>query len=237
MIAETETTTGIETEIDGEGMKAHVIERTVASMKEKKRAGGEMTIAKKTACPKVRSCRDISTEFTGNMTSTNFVFQRLARRGDHRLSATPPRSPLGKVGRANHDSHSPLPTRTRYSNKGPGKLPVRDDAYDDDSSQKSGSARYREPRDSVEEDEERGRKPTSEKGGGEEAMDEDDDIAVEDDAMSAMQAMMGFGGFGTTKGQKVPGNNSGAVYKAKKTEYRQYMNRIGGFNRPLSPGR
>jgi U4/U6.U5 tri-snRNP-associated protein 3 len=68
-------------------------------------------------------------------------------------------------------------------------------------------------------------------------MDVDDNLEVEDNEMSAMQAMMGFGGFGTTKGQKVAGNNAGAVYKAKKTEYRQYMNRIGGFNRPLSPGR
>lgn len=52
-----------------------------------------------------------------------------------------------------------------------------------------------------------------------------------------MAAMMGFGGFGTTKGKKVTGNNLGAVRKEKKTEYRQYMNRVGGFNRPLSPGR
>jgi U4/U6.U5 tri-snRNP-associated protein 3 len=58
-----------------------------------------------------------------------------------------------------------------------------------------------------------------------------------DDDMAAMQAMMGFGGFGTTKNKKVAGNNAGAVRKEKKTEYRQYMNRQGGFNRPLSPGR
>jgi U4/U6.U5 tri-snRNP-associated protein 3 len=68
-------------------------------------------------------------------------------------------------------------------------------------------------------------------------MDEDEDLVVEDDEMSAMQSVMGFGGFGSTKGQKVAGNNAGAIYKAKKTEYRQYMNRVGGFNRPLSPGR
>lgn len=72
-------------------------------------------------------------------------------------------------------------------------------------------------------------------------MDEDnddgDDVVVEDDGLSAMQAMMGFGGFGTTKGAHVPGNNAGAVRKEKKTEYRQYMNRVGGFNRPLSPTR
>lgn len=58
-----------------------------------------------------------------------------------------------------------------------------------------------------------------------------------DDDMTNMQAMMGFGGFGTTKGKKVVGNSAGAVRKEKKMEYRQYMNRQGGFNRPLSPGR
>ncbi|KAG6305412.1 hypothetical protein E4U45_000307 [Claviceps purpurea] len=59
----------------------------------------------------------------------------------------------------------------------------------------------------------------------------------EDDDQAAMQALMGFGGFGTTKGKKVRGNNAGSVYREKKVEYRQYMNRQGGFNRPLSPGR
>lgn len=72
----------------------------------------------------------------------------------------------------------------------------------------------------------------------EEDGDEEDDVEVEvDDDTAAMQAMMGFGGFGTTKGQKIAGNNVGGVRKEKKTEYRQYMNRQGGFNRPLSPGR
>ncbi|KAK3326254.1 hypothetical protein B0H66DRAFT_550492 [Apodospora peruviana] len=72
-----------------------------------------------------------------------------------------------------------------------------------------------------------------------EPMDEDevDDIVVEDDGLEAMQAMMGFGGFDSTKGKKIQGNNVGAVRKEKKTEYRQYMNRVGGFNRPLSPSR
>ncbi|KAM0239177.1 hypothetical protein ACHAPO_003148 [Fusarium lateritium] len=66
---------------------------------------------------------------------------------------------------------------------------------------------------------------------------EDEPMVAEDDDMAAMQAMMGFGGFGTTKNQKVSGNNAGGVRKEKKTEYRQYMNRNGGFNRPLSPSR
>jgi U4/U6.U5 tri-snRNP-associated protein 3 len=68
-------------------------------------------------------------------------------------------------------------------------------------------------------------------------MEEDEEeIEVEDDGMDAMQAMMGFGGFGSTKDTKIKGNNVGIVRKEKKTEYRQYMNRVGGFNRPLSPG-
>lgn len=67
--------------------------------------------------------------------------------------------------------------------------------------------------------------------------EEDVEIVIEDDGMAAMQAMMGFGGFSTTQNKKVPGNDISAVRKEKKTEYRQYMNRVGGFNRPLSPTR
>jgi U4/U6.U5 tri-snRNP-associated protein 3 len=65
--------------------------------------------------------------------------------------------------------------------------------------------------------------------------DGEDGVVVEeeDPALAAMKAAMGFGGFGTTKQKKIAGNNVGAVRKEKKTEYRQYMNRVGGFNRPL----
>jgi len=52
-----------------------------------------------------------------------------------------------------------------------------------------------------------------------------------------MKALLGFGGFDTTKGKQVDDNvkgaASGAVRKDTKREYRQYMNRRGGFNRPL----
>ncbi|KAI1111967.1 hypothetical protein F5Y14DRAFT_453560 [Nemania sp. NC0429] len=161
-----------------------------------------------------------------------------ARRGDQERSASPARSPLGKVRRAAHDPHSPLPTRSKNMGKGSGHSSVRGDAEDDDASRNSSSVKNADTRGSQGGDEERrGRRPTREEDGEVDAMDEDDDVAVEDDEMGAMQAMMGFGGFGSTKGQKVAGNNAGGVYKAKKTEYRQYMNRIGGFNRPLSPGR
>jgi U4/U6.U5 tri-snRNP-associated protein 3 len=52
-----------------------------------------------------------------------------------------------------------------------------------------------------------------------------------------MQLLMGFGGFGSTKGQKVADNYGsaaqGAAGKNKARRYRQYMNRKNGFNRPL----
>lgn len=62
---------------------------------------------------------------------------------------------------------------------------------------------------------------------------------VEDeDSDTEMQRIMGFKDFRTTKNTKVPGNDKNyGVNKMKKTEYRQYMNRVGGFNRPLSPSR
>ncbi|EMR10446.1 hypothetical protein PNEG_01160 [Pneumocystis murina B123] len=57
-----------------------------------------------------------------------------------------------------------------------------------------------------------------------------DDI---DNETSQMEAILGFSGFKTTHQQKVEGNDVGIVYKVKPTKYRQYMNRRGGFNRPL----
>nr|XP_039270941.1 U4/U6.U5 small nuclear ribonucleoprotein 27 kDa protein-like [Styela clava] len=48
-----------------------------------------------------------------------------------------------------------------------------------------------------------------------------------------MQQIMGFQGFDTTKNKKVEGNNVYAINKKVERKYRQYMNRKGGFNRPL----
>lgn len=44
---------------------------------------------------------------------------------------------------------------------------------------------------------------------------------------------MGFCNFDTTKGKKVDNNDAGVVHVILKRKYRQYMNRKGGFNRPL----
>ncbi|KAL9615962.1 MAG: hypothetical protein Q9160_009106 [Pyrenula sp. 1 TL-2023] len=62
--------------------------------------------------------------------------------------------------------------------------------------------------------------------------EEDED---EDDAL--LRRMIGFTSFKSTQNTKVPGNDVYGVRKEKKTNYRQYMNRVGGFNRPLSPSR
>ncbi|XP_040270357.1 U4/U6.U5 small nuclear ribonucleoprotein 27 kDa protein [Bufo bufo] len=49
-----------------------------------------------------------------------------------------------------------------------------------------------------------------------------------------MMKMMGFSSFDTTKGKKVDGSvNAYAINVSQKRKYRQYMNRKGGFNRPL----
>ncbi|KIK59822.1 hypothetical protein GYMLUDRAFT_660632 [Collybiopsis luxurians FD-317 M1] len=54
-----------------------------------------------------------------------------------------------------------------------------------------------------------------------------------EDDEAAMMATMGMTGFGTTKGKHVEGNQEGTVNIKKTRTWRQYMNRRGGFNRPL----
>nr|XP_042121751.1 U4/U6.U5 small nuclear ribonucleoprotein 27 kDa protein-like [Peromyscus maniculatus bairdii] len=49
-----------------------------------------------------------------------------------------------------------------------------------------------------------------------------------------MMKLMGFASFDSTKGKKVAGSvNAYAINVSQKRKYRQYMNRKGGFNRPL----
>ncbi|XP_030000130.1 U4/U6.U5 small nuclear ribonucleoprotein 27 kDa protein [Sphaeramia orbicularis] len=49
-----------------------------------------------------------------------------------------------------------------------------------------------------------------------------------------MMKLMGFGSFESSKGKKTDGSvNAYAVNVSMKRKYRQYMNRKGGFNRPL----
>lgn len=62
---------------------------------------------------------------------------------------------------------------------------------------------------------------------------DNNDEVVETEEEKEMAKLLGFSKFDTTKGKKVPGNQVGAVRVIKKRRYRQYMNRKGGFNRPL----
>mmetsp|Transcript_9645 Transcript_9645/g.24029 ORF Transcript_9645/g.24029 Transcript_9645/m.24029 type:complete len:167 (+) Transcript_9645:83-583(+) len=57
------------------------------------------------------------------------------------------------------------------------------------------------------------------------------------DEEEQMRKLLGFNGFGSTKGEAVEDNQStaarGGAAKNKARKYRQYMNRKSGFNRPL----
>ena len=57
------------------------------------------------------------------------------------------------------------------------------------------------------------------------------------DEEEQMKLFMGFEDFGSTKGKAVEDNHNtaakGVAGKNKTRKYRQYMNRKGGFNRPL----
>ncbi|KAF8590590.1 hypothetical protein K439DRAFT_1651218 [Ramaria rubella] len=62
---------------------------------------------------------------------------------------------------------------------------------------------------------------------------EEQEVIETNETDTDMMALMGFGGFDTTKGKPVQGNQEGAVDIKKQRTWRQYMNRRGGFNRPL----
>lgn len=60
---------------------------------------------------------------------------------------------------------------------------------------------------------------------------EDKDLTEE----QLMQKLMGFDGFSSSKGKEHTSTDVSGVSKRSRRRYRQYMNRKGGFNRPLSP--
>lgn len=68
----------------------------------------------------------------------------------------------------------------------------------------------------------------------EEPEEEDGEMEEDDPDAAAMAEMLGFSGFSTSKNQKRP-NAEGAADIKKQRTWRQYMNRRGGFNRPLDP--
>ena len=68
-----------------------------------------------------------------------------------------------------------------------------------------------------------------------EVVENDDDDDDNDDEATQMAKLMGFSGFDTTHQKQVkdPKANVSGVFKKTKREARQYMNRPGGFNKPL----
>ena len=61
------------------------------------------------------------------------------------------------------------------------------------------------------------------------------DLEGKTEEEAEMMKMMGFCGFDSTAGKHVEDNDTYVVNIQKKRRYRQYMNRRGGFNRPLDP--
>jgi hypothetical protein len=68
-------------------------------------------------------------------------------------------------------------------------------------------------------------------------MDDFEAQDVEEIYDSDLMNVMGFRNFGTTKLKHVEGTDCSGFKFKQKTEYRQYINRDGGFNRELSPTR
>jgi U4/U6.U5 tri-snRNP-associated protein 3 len=94
----------------------------------------------------------------------------------------------------------------------------------------SGELRGLEKQDSAKDKAER----TADQNRGQEK-DEDQDEDQDQD-QDEMMRMLGFSAFSTTSGQHVASNDGsarGAVSKNQQRKYRQYMNRLGGFNRKL----
>jgi U4/U6.U5 tri-snRNP-associated protein 3 len=127
----------------------------------------------------------------------------------------------GRDDRSNFRDRSPQPPKgPRGSARGPFGGPVKVPTGPRSSTDAAAAAAAKEETPDVEMKDER-QKP--------EDMDEDE---------WEMLKVMGFGGFKSTKNTKVPGNDKNyGVRKDKQLQARQYMNRQGGFNRPLSPSR
>ncbi|EMC96335.1 hypothetical protein BAUCODRAFT_470759 [Baudoinia panamericana UAMH 10762] len=146
---------------------------------------------------------------------------RRDRRDDHRRDRSPYRPPRGGGGsrpvatqRGRGGGHAQPPSKPAGGRPGPDRRPFND---------RSNMRNETQPK-------------------LEHLVEPSTDIKMEDldeeEVERRMLEKMGFKSFRSTKNTKVPGNDKNyGVHKVKKSEYRQYMNRVGGFNRPLSPTR
>ncbi|KAL9270893.1 U4/U6.U5 small nuclear ribonucleoprotein 27 kDa protein-like protein [Drosera capensis] len=137
------------------------------------------------------------------------------RRGDHRDRTR--RSPTPDRTRSRH-TRSPLHHRSS-TRRTPSRSPSRPRRSDDKEGSKA--AVSEKPKKNGEKEEE------GEKGGGE------GDKEVDADEVEMMKNLGIPTWFDSTKGKPVPGANVSGVRVVTKRQPRQYMNRRGGFNRPL----
>ncbi|GAA5979060.1 hypothetical protein JCM11641_004959 [Rhodosporidiobolus odoratus] len=126
------------------------------------------------------------------------------RHRDRRPSPPPPRSSRRSPSPSSSSRRSPPPPRGRHDTRSPSPPP---------------------------------RGKGSGKGKASAGAANAEDAIVTADAAAEVEeqdiaALMGFGGFGTTQGKQHDTQVSGAQVKEDR-KYRQYMNRKGGFNRPL----
>lgn len=145
---------------------------------------------------------------------------RRDRRDDRRRDRSPPRGPLGRGGAPSRADRDRDFHKTRELERGGPRKP-------DDRTRDAPNSKAANPAGKVQQDPRQRQQDVKM-----------EDVYEDEDSEAEMARVMGFKDFRTTKNTKVPGNDKNyAVHKVKKAEYRQYMNRVGGFNRPLSPSR
>eukprot|EP00920_Eleutheroschizon_duboscqi_P004097 GHVT01009513.1.p1 GENE.GHVT01009513.1~~GHVT01009513.1.p1 ORF type:complete len:215 (-),score=37.00 GHVT01009513.1:774-1418(-) len=153
--------------------------------------------------------------------------------------------PHDQFGRELRHSHGDVDRRDR---RAPGRYDGPRDDYHSRGGSRPSAPRYREHRSRSNERDRRrttrGRSPGRGPGGSgsRSASAEDRSGATpggaEDENLSEgemLTRMMGFGNFDTSKGKPHAAAECSGVNVKTKRKYRQYMNRKGGFNRPLSP--
>jgi len=150
-------------------------------------------------------------------------------------SKSPDRSRDDKQERDRKRSRSKSPERrrsrspTHRSKRSRSKSPRRDDKRED-RRKRSRSPTKKDSKDKSEQKKDVGPKPTKEEIKSKEQLLADLDPNSEE----YMMAQMGFPvGFDSTKGKKVEGADVSAAKVIPKRQYRQYMNKRGGFGRPL----
>ncbi|XP_075507567.1 uncharacterized protein LOC142544398, partial [Primulina tabacum] len=136
-------------------------------------------------------------------------------------------------------SRTPDRTRSRHARSPDDHQRNRHRSHRSRSRSPSSPPRKRHKDDSVSIKDRRGEKSEAKEKKNKEKITSDDLVNNNDGAVvdeDEIEMMKKFGipmGFDSTKGKPVSGNDVGAVRKVTKRQPRQYMNRRGGFNRPL----